>query len=295
MMKKLHLYLFGAFAIRANIVISQICPTIEQDLTKPITQRLISIPNEIEAVTEKVLIQTETKRRVLKPAVYDTISTTVMISPKRKKQPIKIPAVYETVTETIMVKPERKRLIPVPSCRPNITETIMIKPESKRIVGGREEIIPAEYRTITKQLPEAERVVKEEIIPAEYQTVPKLVRRHRDFCVREEIIPAEYRIIAQIVLKTPAIWVEEIVPAQYQLTKRIVLKKNVAVQITPTFVTNKLHIEGAMNYQIVNLSGQIVLQSAEPIAFLQDLPTGLYLVCGKDVTGNAFSTKIVKQ
>ena len=257
----------------------------EQVLVKAASQRVETVPAAYETVTEQVMVKPESKRMIPVPAEYETVTEQVMVKPESKRL-IPVPAEYETVTEQVMVKAESKRLIPVPAEYETVTEQYVVKEASTRIErvpakytteSERIEVrpastkwvkrkadrnclsadpndclvwclveVPAEYRTVTKQVrvgcesgwtdngddcvrtvevPEefgnrTKRVIKtpassrEEVIPAEYTTITKRVVK-TPATTREEIIPAEYKTVTKRVVKTPATVREEVIPAEY--------------------------------------------------------------------------------
>jgi hypothetical protein len=70
------------------------------------------------------------------------------------------------------------------------------------------------------------------------------------------------------------------------------------VKITPSVFRDNLTIEGAKNYEIVNMVGQIVERgtATDDIVQLQLLlPNGMYLVRGLDTEGGGFVQKIIRQ
>jgi hypothetical protein len=66
------------------------------------------------------------------------------------------------------------------------------------------------------------------------------------------------------------------------------------VRIKPTFVNDVLTVEGATSYEIVDGTGRVLLQSLENQLNVQSLPQGFYVVRGRDVVGNPFIQKIIK-
>ncbi|MEZ4880657.1 MAG: peptidoglycan-binding domain-containing protein, partial [Chitinophagales bacterium] len=85
--------------------------------------------------------------------------------------------------------------------------------------------IPAEYKTITKQVlvtPAAEQVID---IPAEYKTVTKTVLAS-PATTKKIDIPAEYKTVTKTVVDQPAAVKETTIPAEYQtITKNVLVKK----------------------------------------------------------------------
>jgi Concanavalin A-like lectin/glucanases superfamily len=67
-----------------------------------------------------------------------------------------------------------------------------------------------------------------------------------------------------------------------------------SVRVKPTFVNDVLTVEGAASYEIVDGAGRVVLQSIESQLNVQSLPQGFYVVRGRDIGGNPFVQKIIK-
>jgi hypothetical protein len=65
-------------------------------------------------------------------------------------------------------------------------------------------------------------------------------------------------------------------------------------RVKPTFVKDVLTVEGATSYEIVDGTGHVLLQSIENQLNVQSLPQGFYVVRGRDVGGNPFIQKIIK-
>jgi hypothetical protein len=65
-------------------------------------------------------------------------------------------------------------------------------------------------------------------------------------------------------------------------------------RVKPTFVKDVLTVEGATSYEIVDGTGRVLLQSIENQLNVQSLPQGFYVVRGRDVGGNPFIQKIIK-
>jgi hypothetical protein len=89
----------------------------------------------------------------------------------------------------------------------------------------REEIIPATYSTVTKQVIKSAASSREDEIPAEYKTVTKQVVKSAATS-REEVIPAAYENKTKQVVRSAATTRETDVPAEYAtITKRKLVKQ----------------------------------------------------------------------
>jgi len=88
----------------------------------------------------------------------------------------------------------------------------------------REEIIPAEYATVKKQVIKTPATAREEEIPAEYASLTKQVVTS-PATTREEEIPAVTQTVTNRILKTPATTRTEDIPAETAtVTKRKLVK-----------------------------------------------------------------------
>jgi hypothetical protein len=74
----------------------------------------------------------------------------------------------------------------------------------------------------------------------------------------------------------------------------IEMQSSGGVRVKPTFVNDVLTVEGAASYEIVDGAGRVLLQSIENQLNVQSLPQGFYVVRGRDVGGNPFIQKIIK-
>jgi glutamate synthase domain-containing protein 2 len=88
-----------------------------------------------------------------------------------------------------------------------------------------EKMIPAQFKTVTKQVEKAPAKTVEEAVAAEYKTVTRQVMK-APATVKEEVIPAEFKTVTRKVITTPASTREIEIPAEYTtLTKRRLVKQ----------------------------------------------------------------------
>jgi Putative peptidoglycan binding domain len=167
------------------------------------------------------LVQTASIKVDRIPMSYETVTDRVMVSPVSSKWEkkrvdknclsvdpndcliwclVEIPAEYKTIT-----KQKAK------GCAQGYMQSSIAGTDKEECI--RVSQIPAQYgpRQIVKVAPS----VKEEVIPAEYKTITKQ-RVVKEASVREEVIPAEYATITKQVLKTDAGYVRQVVPAEYK-------------------------------------------------------------------------------
>lgn len=226
---------------KVQVVPAEFGSVTEQVLVKPEAKRLLPIPAVYETVTEKIMVKEPSKRLEVTPPVYETVTEQVIDQPAYVKKTT-IPPVYETVTERVKISEETNRwekgkkdpnclsanpddcrvmcLVTVPAQYKTITKQVVKTPA--RVV---EEQVPATYKTLTKQVVKVPAQTKEIEVPAEYQTVTKRVLK-APATTKEEAIPAEYRTVTKRVESKPAQTIEIDVPAEYAtVTKSVLVKK----------------------------------------------------------------------
>jgi hypothetical protein len=192
-------------------------------------------PDVYETVTERVMVQPEKKSFKIIPTTYKTITEQVMVKAESKRLEI-VPAVYEYNVEQVKVKDETKRIITTAASYKTVTEQLLVRAEGQKWVKKKQtgclsenpddciimclEKIPAEYKTVTKQVLDIPASNREEVIPAEFKTVTKQVVKTPS-TTREITIPAEYKNVTKLVVDVAAHTEEITVPAQYsEISKR---------------------------------------------------------------------------
>ncbi len=177
-------------------------------LVKEEQVKKVTVPAEYGTVTEQVLVKEASTKIITKPAEYENISEQVLVKEASTKITTK-PARYATETERVMTSPAYGKWIKKrkgPTC-------FSENPDDCYIMCWEE--MPAQYKTVSKQVlaePAREEVIE---IPAEYKTVTRRVLKTP---AREEVIeiPAEYKTITKTVLQTPARVEETVIPAEYK-------------------------------------------------------------------------------
>lgn len=154
--------------------------------------------------------------RVWEPAVYGTV-TEEFLAKEASEQIEVIPAQYKWAEEKVLVKEASLRDEVTPATYGTISEKILVKPATTKWVKGRglvEQVdnftgeimclkeVPAEYKTITKQVLKAPATVTKVQVPAEYQTirVRKLVAPGSE---KRIPVPANYQTVTKTVLSSP--------------------------------------------------------------------------------------------
>ncbi len=176
--------------------------TIMPYLIKAASVRIDRVPMEYESVTETVELKPSTTKWVKRQADKNCLSA----------DPndclvwclVEVPAEYTTVTKQI-----------AKGCAAGYTRSG--KEGQYGSTGGRDECIkvtqiPAQYGS--RQVVQTAPSYREEVIPAQYKTVTKQ-RIVTPATVQEKVIPAEYATVTKQVVKNPAGYVRRAVPAQY--------------------------------------------------------------------------------
>lgn len=197
------------------------------------------VPDTYETVTEQILLKEASSRLEVVPAVYESVSEQVLVKEGYKVLEV-APAQFTTTTETITVKDAGARLEFVPPVYETRSEQVMVQPASTKWVKGRADAsclsanpddckvwclteIPAQYRTVTKQVLKSPAASREIPIPAETRTITKAVIQS-PAQVREKEVPAEYRTVEKQQLKSPATTREIPIAPEYSTvtTKKLV-------------------------------------------------------------------------
>lgn len=222
----------------------------EQVLVKEASTRRSVVPAAYETVTERVLSQEEATKIISVPAVYETVTERVLVKEAGTKL-IPQPAVYETVTERVVDQPEHVDKKIVPPVYETVTERIKIADATTRWEKGKKDPnclsadpddcrvmclveVPAQYRTVSKQVVKTPATVREVNVPATYKTLTRKALKTAA-STRTVEIPAEYKTVTKRVLKTPATTRTESIPAKYRTITKTILKtpENVREETIP--------------------------------------------------------------
>jgi len=150
---------------------------------------LVDIPAQYKTITKQVVVTPETTKTVTIPAVYKTVATNVLAAPASTKT-VNIPASYKTLTKTkkvsdakyvwsdsMMEKEGMSRTssvickVVVPAENKTITKQVVATPASTKTVK-----IPATYKTVEVTKVVTPETTKKTVIPATYKTVSKQVK-----------------------------------------------------------------------------------------------------------------------
>ncbi len=246
----------------------------EKVLIKPESIRKEPVPPTYKTVTEQVLIKPESTRIKVIPATYRTVTEEVLAK-EASTRLVSTPAVFETVTETVQVSEAHKvwkrgrawigQAIDVQPLRGfevsadgrvrgnkvekgwanadnyNLDDDVMCLVEVpaeyrtikrqvlKSPAGVREEEIPAVYKTVTRQVVDTPARSEEITIPAEYGTVERRVI-DTPASTRDVVVPAVYETISRTVVDRPASFREEVIPARFETISRKVIDQPASVR-----------------------------------------------------------------
>lgn len=194
------------------------------------------VPPVYKEVEEQVLKRSAGENVDIVPAKYEEAEERVIVKPASKRVEV-VPATYETVEERVMIRPASKRIEQVPARYETVTEQVQVAAAytawKKGVVPGATSTkvdestgevlclveVPAQYKTITKEVLKSPATTKEVEIPAEYTTIKKQVVK-TPATTREVEVPAEFGTVKVQKLVTPAKETRTAIPAEYQTVKR---------------------------------------------------------------------------
>ncbi len=246
------------------------CPETYTDNGERCT-KVVEVPAEYETVKELVMVKAPSIQFVPVPPVYETVTEQVVIKEPSTRVEI-VPTEYETETVEVLIKEASTRVEKVPALYISKKEIIEVTPATSKWVKKKinqnclsddpndcyiwsKVEIPAEYKTITKQIrngcPEgfsdngddctrttnvpaeyenhtfkkvknmaSSRVID---VPAEFASVTKK-KLKKAATIREIEIPAEYKSINVLKIKTPATTKVVEIPAEYKTIVKSIRK-----------------------------------------------------------------------
>jgi hypothetical protein len=200
------------------------------------------VPAQYETVEERVLVKAASSRIEVTPAEFQDVEEQVLVRPATTRLET-VPAVFEEVEEQVLVRPAATRLEPVPATYRTVTEQVLVKPaytvwkRSSELTAeerARQGLdadagdilclvqVPAEYKTVTREVLDTSATTREIQVPAEYMTVKKMVLKS-PATTRTIEVPAEYRTVMVRKMVAPAREVEIAIPAEYATVTRQVV------------------------------------------------------------------------
>jgi len=187
---KTHQYTIGAFAALLLLALPPVAQEAEFEEVrievKPAYQTIQVVPAKYEWAAEKIMVK---EAGPTTPAKFDTIRIRKVAEPATVRK-VDVPAEYRTFK--VLKAPKKTAKDPKKEPRFELRDSrFMVSPPVTRY-----EVIPAKFKTVTKQLMVKEATDK---TPAEYKTYTRqeLVEPAK---VKEVQIPAEYRTFKQQVL-----------------------------------------------------------------------------------------------
>ena len=199
----------------------------------------ILIPAEFKTTTERVVDVEASERVEIIPAKFETVQERVLVSEASERLEV-IPATYKTVTEQVVVEPAREEIRTIPARYETRSERVLVRegyttwkkgegPIGGSLSGGtitdRRELptgeimclveVPAEYRTVQRQVLVSAAKTESVTIPAKTRTVTKQVV-DRPASTRPVTIPAKYETVTVRKQVTPASEKRVPIPATYR-------------------------------------------------------------------------------
>ncbi len=214
---------------------------------------LVLVPERFENITRQVLKTPATVREVEVPAEYATVTRQVL-NTEAVSRGVDIPAKYQTVTHMvididklrslgykfnekgdIVATPQGERVL-----RASQVANLNMADKTKDSAGAesgeegyvREIRVPAEYRTLTRQVVATPASVRTVEVPATYKTVKTRVVSS-PARTEEIVIPATYKTVSTQVVDTPARSREIPVPAEMGVVNRQVLDTPASTRKVP--------------------------------------------------------------
>lgn len=212
----------------------------EQVLVKKEQTIIEKIPAVYDTIVERVLVKEAYTIKETTAATYDWIEEEVLVREGYTGTKV-VPAVYETVTEEVEVSPASTKwtskkatncystnpedctiwyIEEIPAQKKTVTRQVLKTPETTREVE-----IPAEYKVVKREVIKTPEITKEIFVPAEYTNIKKVILQS-PATTKEILIPAEYKTITKKVLDEPAKIVEVPLPDEYEtITNKVLVKK----------------------------------------------------------------------
>ena len=200
----------------------------------------VFLPETTETYQDKVVDTLERTETRIIPAVYGVEQKQIVVREARTEF-ITIPATYRTVTETIVIRPESTRSEFIPGTYETVTEQVLVReahtewrpgraggpggkygyehPQAIKVLPTGDVLclieVPAEYRSVTRQVLKTPGHTVEMTIPAETKVITRQVI-DQEAHVEKRVIPAEYSTVTVRVITTPERTETYTIPATYK-------------------------------------------------------------------------------
>jgi hypothetical protein len=205
------------------------------------------IPEQYESYTDQVVATAARTELHIIPAVMGETTQQVVASEAHIEYET-IPATYRTVTETITVKPATTRKVTIPATYGTETEQVLVReahtvwkrgdrsptdivvPGSSKLLPTGEVLclvqVPAEYRSVTRQVVRTPETTREVIEPAETTTITRQVVDQVARVVEHQV-PATYKTVKVITVVQPERTETVTIPATYAtITKQRIVSQS---------------------------------------------------------------------
>ena len=173
------------------------------------------VPAQYDTVPERVVKKAASARIEVAPAKMEEAEERVMVRPATTKIEV-VPATFEEIEERVVVRPATTRFEVVPAVTRTVTEVVVVRPAYS--VWKRSSELTAAERAQQKSEPSAGDILCLVEMPAETRTVTREVV-DTPATTRQVEVPAEYATVKKTVVKTPATTREVEVPAEYATVK----------------------------------------------------------------------------
>ena len=202
------------------------------------------VPAQYDTVPERVIKKAASSRIEVVAAQTQEVEERVMVRPATKKIEV-VPATFEDVEERVVVRPATTRLEVVPAVTRTVTESVVVRPahsvwkrSSERTPAERAQQkvdpaagdilclvqMPAETKTINREVVDKPATTRQVEVPAEYATVKRTLMK-TPATTREVEVPAEFKIVKVQKVVTPAREVKVELPAEDEEVPKQVLRK----------------------------------------------------------------------
>jgi hypothetical protein len=199
----------------------------------------VFVPPNYKTVEERIVVQEATEKVEIIPAKYDWVEEDVIVEEASERLEV-IPAQYDMVEEEVLVTPASTREEQVAAEYEWVEEKVLVKPAHTLWKKGRgliEQVdnatgeimclieVPAEYKTVRKQVLKKPATVNTVEIPAEHRKIRKRVMV-RPPSTRTVRIPAKYETVKVKKMVKPEQRTATDVPAEYDtITKEVLVKE----------------------------------------------------------------------
>lgn len=178
-----------------------------QRIVKEASEKIELRPARTEWFEEQVVVSEAHTRIEVVPATYKWVEERTEVLPSKVHQKLVSAAKYKTVSEKILVKPAEW------VWRRGRGDVEKIDPETGEILHYVE--LPAQYKSVEKQVLDSPAVYQKVVEPAVYETVKKRVVDRPEHS-REVAVPAVYKTVRVQRVIEPEKEIRSVIPAVYE-------------------------------------------------------------------------------